>query len=357
MKLFSCAACGNLLYFDNHACTQCGALLGFVPEELTLAAFRAAGDGLWQREGVGDHFRQCRNYTDFATCNWMLAASDSEAYCRACSLNRTIPDLSVDGNQRLWQTLEIEKRRLVYGLLRLGLPVLPRNRSDIGLAFDFLADTAPTFSERGRVMTGHSNGLITLNIAEADPAHRTRMREQMDESYRTILGHFRHESGHYFWERLIQTSPWLEPWRTLFGDERQDYGQSLESHYRDGPPTDWNQRFVSNYASAHPWEDWAETWAHYLHIVDALETAYHFGLRVRPRVGPVDALRAAPDFDAYREPDFQRMIDHWLPLSFALNSLNLSMGQELAYPFVLAPATLDKLAFVHRVVREASTTP
>jgi hypothetical protein len=202
-------------------------------------------------------------------------------------------------------------------------------------------------------MTGHNQGLITINIAEADPAERERMRGKMDESYRTILGHFRHESGHYYWDRLIRDSAWLQPFRDRFGDDRADYGKSLKTHYQNGPPADWKQRYVSAYASTHPWEDWAESWAHYLHIVDTLETAYQYGLVISPRAGNDGSRSAQHDFNAYKEEDFDVLIDHWLPLTFALNSLNRSMGHEHAYPFVLAPAAIEKLRFVHQVVAGA----
>ena len=284
----------------------------------------------------------------------MVDANSEGSFCAACDLNQTIPDLSVAGHRELWQTLETEKRRLVYSILQFGLPLEPKREKPSGLAFDFLADVPPTFSERGRVLTGHDQGLITINIAEADPAERERMRDQMDEAYRTILGHFRHESGHYYWDRLIRDSEWLQPCRELFGDDTRDYAQALDEHYHNGPPADWREHFVSAYASTHPWEDWAESWAHYLHIVDTLETAYAYGLKIRPRASNDKSLAVQHDYNAYREEDFDNLIEHWLPLTFALNSLNRSMGHEHAYPFVLAPAALEKLRFVHRVVRDAA---
>ncbi|HEU0202241.1 MAG TPA: putative zinc-binding peptidase [Burkholderiaceae bacterium] len=361
MKLFTCARCGQLLFFENVACTRCGATLGFLPEPMRLAALEPAGDatdeGIWQPigepAGAAPRYRRCANYAEHAVCNWMVQADDDEPLCLACRLNRTIPDLSVAPNEELWRTLEREKHRLVYSLLRFGLPVIPRSEDPSGLEFDFLADTASRFSERGRVLTGHSEGLITINIAEADPAERERMRTQMAEPYRTILGHFRHESGHYYWDRLIRESAWLDECRRLFGDDTLDYSRALEHHYSSGPPADWSERFVSAYASMHPWEDWAETWAHYLHIVDTLETAYEFGLRIRPRAGDDDALAVRHDFNAYHQEAFEPLIEHWLPLTFALNSLNRSMGHEHAYPFVLAPAVIEKLGFVHGVVHAA----
>jgi hypothetical protein len=224
-----------------------------------------------------------------------------------------------------------------------------------GLAFDFLADVEPTFRESPPIVTGHSRGLITINVAEADDAERERHRHDMAEPYRTLLGHFRHEIGHYYWERLVLHGPWLEPFRALFGDERQDYAASLERHYGERPPLDWPERFVSAYAAAHPWEDWAETWAHYMHIVDTLETADAFGLRLRPSVGRDAGLAVEIDVDPYRETDFSALVAAWLPLTYALNSLSHSMGHSSFYPFVLVPPVMEKLRFVHDVIRQSDT--
>ncbi|WP_018882747.1 MULTISPECIES: putative zinc-binding metallopeptidase [unclassified Thioalkalivibrio] len=371
MQLFECEFCGQGVYFDNTYCTRCGHRLGFLPDRLEVSALAPAGEatdarghpvpgGLWRvaDEPDGALYRQCRHYAVDAVCNWMVPHGDADPFCRACRLNRTIPDLSVPGNARLWERLETEKRRLVYGLLRLGLPVVPRRDDPKGIAFDFLADTAPEFREGGGVVTGHANGLITLNIAEADPAVRERMREAMAEPYRTILGHFRHESAHYYWDRLIRDTPWHAAFRERFGDERADYDEALRRHYADGPPAEWQASFVSAYASSHPWEDWAETWAHYLHIVDTLDTASAYNMDIVPGAGPSARLGAqadAPAFDAYAAADFDGLMEHWLPLVSALNSLNRSMGHPHVYPFVLTATAIAKLAFVHQVIQDFRT--
>jgi len=169
----------------------------------------------------------------------------------------------------------------------------------------------------------------------------------MDEPYRTLLGHFRHEIGHYFWNVLVRDDPSIEQFRLVFGDERQDYADALRRHYPEGPPGDWQDRFVTAYASVHPWEDFAETWAHYLHIVDTLETASAFGLKVKPKIGRGSELSTAIDFDPHEASDVNHLVDAWLPLTFAVNSLNRSMGQPDLYPFVLSPAAIGKLGFVH----------
>jgi len=346
MKLFSCQACGQVLYFENIRCEQCGHALGYLPDIAQISALEGLPNGTWK--ALADPhlaYKSCTN-GQFGVCNWLVAADDETGFCAACRHNHVIPDLSVAGNDRLWSRIEIAKHRLFYSLLRLGLPL--DNRTDDaehGLAFDFLADR-PLSHVRG-VMTGHNNGLITLALKEADDAVREKVRSEMGEPYRTLLGHFRHEIGHYFWDRLIAgDEEKLTAFRACFGDERADYGEALKRHYEKGAPPGWQDGFVSLYATTHPWEDFAETWAHYMHIVDTLETAAAFGVKIKPQAAHGE-LQAAINFDAYRAANIEQLIDAWLPIAFAVNSLNRSMGLSDLYPFVLAPAAIAKLGFVH----------
>ncbi len=352
MKLFQCQRCGQLIYFENTLCVSCGSGLGYLPERTALSALDPASGDSWQAlADPGRQLRYCANFSRRA-CNWMVDAGAGYDYCIACRLNRTVPNLAGPGQLRAWLQLETAKHRLVYSLLRLGLPLTPKAEDDqFGLAFDFLSEYGIS---NGPVFTGHSDGVITINASEADPAERESRRSHLDEPYRTLLGHFRHEIGHYYWDRLVRNQPPLDGFRNLFGDERLDYGSALANHHSGGPPPEWHTRFVTAYASSHPWEDWAETWAHYLHMVDSLETAYGFGLAVTPKAKDRPDLEATPDFDPYRERDFQRMIDAWLPLTYAVNSLNRSMGQPDLYPFVLPPPAVDKLRFVHELVRRTN---
>ena len=349
MRLFSCGHCGQRLFFENTTCEHCDAVLGFLPDKLSLVSLEPANIGLWKPYKSDTLYEKCKNYEEHSACNWMIPADDPHDFCPACRLNQTIPDLSIDGNIDLWRALETEKRRLVYSLLRLNLPIEPLNEVADGLAFDFLADTEHPFSERDKVLTGHANGLITINIKEADPVEREKMRGQLDEPYRTLLGHFRHESGHYYWNKLIQNTNWLAECRDLFGDDTLNYGEALENHYQQGAPENWQENFISGYATMHPWEDWAETWAHYLHIVDTLETAWQYNLGIRPKTGD-DIRLVKHEVDAYKAENIELLIEHWLPLTYALNSLNRSMGHEHAYPFVISPQVIKKLDFIHRVV-------
>lgn len=357
MQIWTCSSCEQTLFFDNTVCLRCQAALGFLPDQLDLAALSPVEDGRFTVTGAADGamYRYCTNGLEYRACNWMIPIEDREAFCQACRLNHTIPDLSADDNLTLWKRLEAEKRRLVYSMLRFGLPAANKVEDpDHGLAFDFLAEGDPEFREGAGVVTGHQGGLITLDVAEADHAVRERMRQQMAEPYRTILGHFRHESGHYYWDRLVRGSGWLEAVRDCFGDDRLDYSEALQRHYEAGPSSAWAESFVSHYASSHPWEDWAETWAHYLHIVDTLETAWQFGMRARPKVEEADELSFRAPRNPYRELDFDALIDAWLPLTHALNSLNRSVGQEDAYPFTLAPPAIAKLGLVHRIIHDTT---
>jgi hypothetical protein len=372
MRLFRCQACGQTVYFENTRCVRCGSRLGYLPEIGLMSALAAevspdllavldetglldaaalpedAGDVWLAILRPGRRYRLCLN-ARFVACNWLVPAEEAEAFCAACRHNRCISDPGQDENLARWRRLEQAKRRLFYSLLRLQLPMATRAESPNGLAFDFLAD--PTDPKAPRVMTGHANGLVTIALREADDVEREKMRKSLGEPYRTLLGHFRHETGHYFWGRLVREGGQLETCRTLFGDERVDYGEALKAYYAHGAPADWRGRFISAYATMHPWEDFAETWAHYLHMLDTLETAGVHGVEIHPR-DHSSAFHAAINFDPYRTRDFDPVIGNWLPLSLAVNSLNRSMGQPDLYPFVLSGAVIEKLRFIHNVVQE-----
>ena len=353
MKLFECQACGQPLYFENTRCESCGRRLGFLPHRQDITAMEPDGYAWMALAEHGQPVRPCAN-ADLAACNWLVPDDSADAFCVACRHNRVIPDLSHARNVERWRRLETAKRRLFYTLLKLRLPLTARPQDPEGLAFDFLSDPPVATPQTPKVLTGHDNGLITINIIEADDPERERRRREMGEPYRTLLGHFRHEIGHYFWNILVRDRPGIEAYREVFGDEREDYGEALKRHYREGPPEDWQENFVSSYASAHSWEDFAETWAHYLHMVDTLETANAFGVRVRPKVSRSPDLTTSVEFDPHDTPDLNRLVSAWLPLTFAVNSLNRSMGQPDLYPFVLSPTVIGKLAFIHERVYEAT---
>ncbi len=355
MKLFECQHCGQPLYFENTLCESCGRRLGYLALKETVTALEPDGE-VWRALAETEkRYRYCRN-AEHGACNWLVRSDEPQALCVACQHNRTIPDLTIPENVTRWRRIEVAKHRLFYTLLKLGLPLVTKQEDPDGLAFDFLADPSTFAPSAAPVMTGHERGLITINLAEADDAERERARSQMGEPYRTLLGHFRHETAHYYWDRLVAGSPSIEDFRRVFGDEREDYGAALQRHYAGGPPPDWPDRFVTAYASSHPWEDFAETWAHYFHMVDTLEIASAFGLRVRPKLKMGAELATTIDFDPHHA-DMDRLIDAWLPLTFAVNSINRSMGVSDLYPFVLTPAVIIKLGFIHQRIRAERGRP
>lgn len=354
MKLFECQHCGQPLYFENSKCESCGRQLGYLPSKETITALEPAGNAQRALADPKRRYRLCAN-AQYEACNWLVTADGPEIFCAACRHNRNIPDLSIADNLIDWRAIELAKHRLFYTLLKLGLPLATRTEDPNGLTFDFLSPELPALDGTPHVLTGHDNGLITINLAEADDAHRERQRRQMGEPYRTLLGHFRHEIAHYYWDKLVPNNVAnLEGFRSLFGDERRDYAQALQDHYNNGPPPDWTEHYVTSYASSHPWEDFAETWAHYLHMVDTLETASSFGLTVRPRLHKAAALSAAIDFDPHNA-ELDQLISTWLPLTFAVNSVNRSMGLPDLYPFVLSPPAIAKLSYVHERIRQNRT--
>jgi hypothetical protein len=322
------------VFFENTVCLRCGTQLRFDCDRLSLVAMEA-----------GAQWADCANRA-LAGCNWL--AEREGALCPSCRLTRTRPANADAAGLEALVVAERAKRRALVQLMELGLPGIRAG----ALAFDLLS------SAERPVTTGHADGVITIDLAESDDARREARRAQLGEPYRTMLGTLRHELGHYMQPLLLVGDEAWTACRRLFGDDRADYGEALERHYTDGPPPDWQDRYVSAYATMHPWEDWAETFAHYLHITDTLETAAEFGVVVGgPRaVVADDSLTAVPTAEA-GEHDFAALISSWLPLTYALNAINRSMGRDDLYPFALAPAVVQKLSFVHQRVLAVSHAP
>jgi hypothetical protein len=277
----------------------------------------------------------------------------TDPFCVSCRLNQTIPDLSRRQNHDLWARMELAKRRLIYSMLNLNLPVANKvDEPRRGLAFAFLEDAVQPDGRVSKILTGHEDGLITLNIAEADDAVREKIRISMGEPLRTLLGHFRHEIGHYYWDRLILGTNYLNEFRDLFGNEQANYQDALNRYYSSGAPANWQDNYISAYATAHPWEDWAESWAHFMHIQDTLETANEFGL-----VGKSICLYpndlASKSSRSSEQTAFKEIIGAWTDLTIALNAVNRSMGLHDTYPFVISTAAANKLSFISDVVSGA----
>lgn len=343
MPIRCCPSCEQRLLFEARICDGCAKAVGFHPVADRFLAFDEDSGQWLDREGACHGLAYCSN-ARIGVCNWLVAIDDPEQRCGACRLNRTIPDLSVAGVLDRWRIIEDAKRRLVYGLMRLDLPVSASPGHEPP-RFDFLYDPVAEAGAAPQWLTGHAGGVITLNVIEADDVARERIRRDLGEPYRTVLGHLRHEIAHYYWNRLIEHTPDLYRFRALFGDETADYQAALARYYGSGAPAGWSEAFISAYATMHPWEDFAETFAHYLHLVDTLASLCDAGVAF----GGV----SAPMLDPYRA-DISQIAAAWIPAAFALNEVCRSMGQRDLYPFSLSPAVMLKLDYIHRLVSFAA---
>lgn len=334
MRDFRCPNCGQHLAFENSLCLSCDSPVGF---SLPDMAFLVIDEGGGPRPGFVDaaDYQLCANL-HLAQCNWLVPVHPVRRLCTSCLLTRTRPDDDDPTGLAAFAEAEQAKRRLITELCELSLPIIGRDEDPAyGLAFDLLS------SRDEKVFTGHDDGIITLDLAEGDDVHREQLRVEMDEPYRTLLGHFRHEIGHYYYYRLIERSAEKSTFTGLFGDPDLDYQQALDRHYRDGPPAGWEGDYVSSYATMHPAEDWAETFAHYLHIRSTLDTAAAYGLA--PATATYERRVLGPS-------GFASIIEMWLPLAWSLNMVNRTMGKPDLYPFVLPTAVLEKMRFIHTVV-------
>jgi hypothetical protein len=330
---FICPNCGQRLAFENSVCLSCGSSLGFSLTDMALLVIASGTDSEHGGAVDSSEYQLCANLY-LAECNWLVEKDPVRKLCASCRLTRTRPNDTDTKALTAFAAAEKAKRRLIFELHELKLPI-------VGLAFDLLS------SEHEMVSTGHHNGVITLDLAEGDDVHREQLRVEMDEPYRTLLGHFRHEIGHYYFYRLVGPSAsYAARFRELYGDPDIDYQAALDRHYSGGPPPGWEDTCVSSYATMHPAEDWAETFAHYLHIRDTLDTAAAFGFA--PAAATFERRALGPS-------GFDAIIDMWLPLAWALNMINRSMGKEDLYPFVLPPAVLEKMRFIHTVIDETTS--
>jgi hypothetical protein len=340
---FKCPNCGQRLAFENSVCLSCGSSLGFSLADMALLVIASGADSEHGGAVDSSEYQLCANLY-LAKCNWLVEKDPVRKLCASCRLTRTRPSDTDTKALVAFAAAEKAKRRLIFELHELKLPIVGRDEDPrYGLAFDLLS------SEFETVTTGHHNGVITLDLAEGDDVHREQLRVAMDEPYRTLLGHFRHEIGHYYFYRLVGPSQaYSRRFRELFGNPDADYQETLDRHYNEGTPPGWEDDYVSSYATMHPAEDWAETFAHYLHIRDALDTAAAFGFA---------SAGATFERRVLGPSGFDTIIDMWLPLAWALNMVNRSMGKEDLYPFVLPPAVLEKMRFVHTIIDEITSDP
>ncbi len=364
MRLHHCSHCGHPVYFENTICNHCGSALGLVTDSLQMLAFGPQqSDGLWPplmaRPGAAGadsalnglttpHWRPCVRRITADLCNWMVPASSAGPRCLACELTDPASAITLAASAQRAKA-ELEKRRLLYTLFTLRLPLRPKAYADDlhGLAFRWLAP-----GDAQTALTAHANGLVSLNLQEVDDVHRESARVQFGESQRTVLGHLRHEVSHHLYQRFVSGTRFMEPFRLHFGDERQDYAQALQRYYANGPISNWRDWTISAYAGSHPWEDWAETCAHYLLIIDAVETAAAWGLRLHPTLRGAEP--ATPQMPQVGRSMQALLFDDWMPVARFLNAMSRSIGISDSYPYSVPQPLLGKLRFVHEVMQASA---
>jgi hypothetical protein len=350
LKVFHCTHCEHLVFFENATCVRCQHTLAYLQDRELVGALNPLPDGKWQCI-VGDQqplYRLCDNYARESVCNWAIPEQDPHSLCYSCRFTHVLPDLGQPANRTAWYKLEVAKRRLLYTLVRLGAaPISKADDSEKGLAFAFLADT----SEVGTapILTGHANGTITINVAEADDVERERRRAQLHEPYRALLGHFRHESGHYYWDRLIKDGPALETFRelsatngrimrmrftTIISKVRRQTGRAILSPPmpRHIPGRTGQKRGLTIFTSS-------------------IRLKQQCGLALRPHRSDEPKLKHGLDPTVRGGQSFDQLLESWFPLTYILNNLNRGLGLPDGYPFVLSPSAIDKLRFVHSTVR------
>ncbi len=325
MKTFPCR-CGNSLFFHSVTCVDCGFESGMCPACNRVVPMVSAEDGSTKcgNPDCGVSVVKCENYHSQQICNRLVLVENQpdETFCDLCRLTTVIPDLQIEGNQQKWQRLERAKRRVLYTVKQVGLPIEESPGAPV-LSFEFKSDGDKP------VPTGHDNGCITINIREADSVERERTRVDFGEPHRTLVGHFRHELGHYFWDRLVKENRESE-FREIFGDERSPtYEDAMDAYYQQGPKPNWKSEYISAYATMHPWEDFAETFSEYLDMVSVLDTANHFQLT---------------NCDLH---DFEEMFESYRVVGVTVNEFNRDMGLLDLVPHVFVDPVITKLRFIH----------
>ncbi|PWQ98240.1 zinc-binding metallopeptidase family protein [Leucothrix pacifica] len=373
MKTFKCTCEDQqILFFESNHCVACNRTVGLDDwfDKVEPYDLDETTGHYYKADKPEVHFQKCDNNAKYQVCNGMVNLNTydgdegDEVLCAGCQFNETIPDLTVVEHIPLWKKMETAKRRAIYTLKAFSLPV--RNLSEDpknGLSFSFTTDRdvtdhfASRLEDKEPVLTGHSFGHITINLAEANEVARSHTKLAMGERYRTLLGHFRHELGHYYFDQLIFGSPEKhELCKHYFGDDQLSYQDALDRHYKEGAPANWSENFISQYATMHAYEDWAETWAHYMHIMDTLETAKNFSITGSTSSNSVeteDVDDLSLPQDAYffsGQTSITTILETWIDFSVILNSLNRSMGLNDAYPFILTKPVRAKLSFIHHAI-------
>ena len=310
MKRLQCPTCANEVFFDSLNCVHCS----------TGLVIELADDGGMTVADITTT-EPCARRPGWA-CNWPAVGAGAPL-CTSCVL----VDAGESWSNPLMVPYLSAQRRALYQLTELGVPWVGRSE----LRFAYRSSTAG----HDAVM-GHRSGEITLDLDEADPARGELIRATLGEHYRTPLGHIRHELGHFVWLTLVASDATrLAEFREVFGDERTDYAGALDNHYGRADDGSWRSHYASFYASAQPWEDFAESWAQVMHVHDVVETGAAWGVVARP----ADSTDAGA------------WLTTSITASLAANELARAMGMRDLYPFTLTPGVRAKVEFCWRLVR------
>ncbi len=339
-----CPHCRTFVYLDALTCPDCEADLGYNIETRTFLGVRHG-----RVEIDGRRWYTCSN-REWA-CNWLVREDAPAGRCFSCRLTRRRPEADDTVALEKLAKTEEAKRRLILQLGDLGLPIVPWDVEEGGLGFDLIS----SLSDGKPVTIGHANGIITIDLAESLDDRREALRVRLGEPYRTMLGHLRHEVGHYYQTGLLTDDAAWDRCRALFGDERASYRDAISRHYKLGAPADWHESFLSEYATMHPWEDFAETFAHYLHITGTLQTAAMIGIHLDHSVTNLRDTDVIP-LESYRDEPIQLLLTDGEWMSQAFNRINRAMGVGDLYPFTIAGPVRHKLEFVHDIVTHAPLT-
>ncbi len=342
MKTYTCQ-CNNTLHFDNSQCVSCLREVGWCPNCQGIRAADYNGQS-YVCLHCQTHLQKCTNYSVHQVCNrWVVDnGPHTSELCDYCQFNDTIPDTSIPENKKRWYDIEVAKRQMLYNLDILNLPYgTAAEGFELPLSFDFMADTLNEAGETVPVHTGHADGKITINIREADPVEREKLRVNFGEPHRTLVGHFRHEIAHYYWQLLVQNK--CEPeFKRIFGDhENPLYSDALHAYYQNGPRPDWQHNYISAYATMHPWEDFAETFGAYLDMVAVLDTAENVRLTIGKSTDD-----SASELDG--------MLRRYEMLGIKINEINRTMGLLDLVPEVFNASVVEKLRFIHWLVKNAN---
>lgn len=346
MKIFECPNCLNPLSFESTQCARCGHAVGYLKQYSELKLLVPGEDGKIHTE-EGRTFQYCQHY-QYGVCNWLVPTDSAHSLCDVCRLDQNFPEINSEDQRAIWKEMEQAKHRIIYSLNRLNLPVVSKiDAPDHGLSFEFLTEEYPSSPARN----GYSNGLITINLSRADARSTGSLHHRIEEHHGSIMSFLRHETGQYYWEQLVLSNrAILQTFRDLFGDEIPDYTEALNQHHQLGPPDNWQKNYSSKYATFHARADWAETWSHYLYLMDLLESAYVLGLSIRPNLQSASSMSMYASFDPYKETEFEKILDAIIPLNFAVSHLNQNTEQPNLFSFSIPEPVIRKLRFVHQLL-------